>query len=243
MSSPLIGITTSTEPKTYPTITLPEAYVDSILEADGIPILIPSHISAEKWEALFNSLDGILFSGGGDIDIKYFDGQNNPSISKANPFRDAIEIELLKLCLQKNKPFLGICRGIQVINVAMGGTLYTHIPDQLNNALEHNYQDHYGETARRKTLHKVELDSLSRLSSIMGVTQLDVNSFHHQGIKNLAKGLDAVGYSSDGLIEAVELKDHPFGMGVQWHPEWLRDQESIRKLFSAFVNSAKKNGK
>jgi putative glutamine amidotransferase len=136
------------------------------------------------------------------------------------------------------KPFLGICRGLQVANVALGGTLYTDIPDQVPNALNHNSQhsDIYKE--RTQLVHPVHIEHDSRVNEILGRPILQVNSLHHQGIKALAASLKAVAYAPDGIIEAIELPGHPFGMAVQWHPEWLMDDESVRRLFKAFVDAA-----
>jgi putative glutamine amidotransferase len=133
---------------------------------------------------------------------------------------------------------LGICRGLQVANVALGGTLYTHIPDQHPNALQHEYSGEDGIPARTALVHPVRIEEGSRIGKILGEPILNVNSLHHQGIKAVAPGLKAVAFAPDGLVEAVEMSEHPFAIAVQWHPEWLTDQEPIRRLFRAFVEAA-----
>ena len=139
--------------------------------------------------------------------------------------------------LEKGKPFFGICRGAQVVNVALGGNLYTHIEDQHPDALKHDY---YPDYPRNRLSHPVRVEEGSRLAGIVDEPVLQVNSLHHQGIKGLAPTLKPVAYAPDGIIEAVELSDHPFGLAVQWHPEWLTDQQPMRNLFKAFVDSARK---
>src|SRR5436190_15321832 len=129
---PLIGITTNQSQNVYgqPTIMLMQSYVNAVIQAGGVPILIPSLIAEDGWEAVYARLDGILFSGGGDISLEHFTGEPHPRIDAVDPSRDSIELKFVKAAASDGKPFLGICRGCQVINVALGGTLYTHIPDQ-----------------------------------------------------------------------------------------------------------------
>jgi len=134
-------------------------------------------------------------------------------------------------------PFLGICRGHQVINVAFGGKLYTHISDQLKNALDHRYIE--GQPFD-KYAHSVKLEANSALAGILGETEFEVNSLHHQGVEVVGQGLKPIGWSPDGLVEALELPGHPFGLSVQWHPEWLPDDKRSQALFMAFVAAAQK---
>jgi putative glutamine amidotransferase len=215
-----------------------KSYTDAILNAGGLPVLIPSDIKESGWLALAERLDGILFTGGGDIAVEYFNGDQHQAVYGIEPARDAIEVGLTQAVVETARPFLGICRGLQVINVALGGTLYTHIPDQLENALTHEYPGDDGIPARTTLMHSVNIDPGSQTAKILGKTSLQVNSLHHQGVKDVAPGLNAVAHSADGLVEALELPGHPFGIAVQWHPEWLTDQEAIRKLFKAFVDAA-----
>jgi len=209
-------------------------YIRAVVQAGGIPILIPSILEEEDRNDLYARVQGVLFSGGGDISIKYFQGEDHPKIAEVDDSRDITELTLLKKTVEDGKPFLAICRGVQVMNVALGGTLYTHIPDQFNTTLEHS-QDEFTTIA-----HPVNIDEDSRLAEIFGETLLNVNSLHHQGLKDVASSLKVVGHAPDGMIEAVELPDHPYAMGVQWHPEWLTDQPVMRRLFKSFVDASQK---
>jgi putative glutamine amidotransferase len=191
-------------------------------------------IHEDGWDALYARLDGILFSGGGDIAIERFSGDAHPRVDDLDLERDSVELKMLNAAAENGKPFLGICRGCQVMNVALGGTLYTHLQDQLPNSLDHAYPGNM----RTVLVHEVKLEEGTHIADVMGEPILKVNSLHHQGLKDIAPALRVTGYAPDGLVEAVELPDHPFGLAVQWHPEWLTDQESTRNLFRKFVEAA-----
>jgi putative glutamine amidotransferase len=210
------------------------AYINAIHQSGGLPILIPNQLLDAEWRDLYPRLDGILFTGGGDISVEHFDGIPHPKVDEVDEGRDSLELSLFRQAAQDGKPFLGICRGCQVANVALGGTLYTHIQDQLPGAVKHDW---YPDIPRNTIAHPVKVDEGSQSAQIFGEPILQVNSLHHQGIKDLASGLVAVGYAPDDLVEIVELPGHPFGIAVQWHPEWLTDQPSMR-LFSAFVEAS-----
>jgi len=233
---PLIGITTNQSHNVnwQPTIMLMQSYVNAVIQAGGVPVLIPSLIAEDGWDVVYSRLDGILFSGGGDIALEHFPGEPHPRINEVDPARDAIELNLVKTAASDGKAFLGICRGCQVVNVALGGTLYTHIPDQLPNALDHDYPGN----KRTILVHEVKIEEGTRLADIYGEPIINVNSLHHQGLREIAPSLRAAGQAPDGLVEAIELRDHPFGIAVQWHPEWLTDQESTRNLFRKFIQAA-----
>ena len=236
MPKPLIGITTRNgkDPDGHPLTALQHTYTRAIVQAGGLPILIPSRLLEEDFLDLYSRVAGILFSGGGDISLKYFNGTDHPRICEVDEARDATEISLMQSAVRDGKPVLGICRGAQVMNVAMGGTLYTHIPDQLKGALDHAYPG----DLRRVLVHPVSIDDVSRSAQIFGETWLDVNSLHHQGLKDIAPGLRATGFASDGLVEVVEIPDHPYAIAVQWHPEWITDQLPMQRLFTSFVDAA-----
>jgi putative glutamine amidotransferase len=233
----IIGITTyqSTNAHGQPTILLQQSYVRAIMQAGGVPVLIPSMIAEDGWDAVYSRLDGILFSGGGDIALKYFPGDSHPRIDDVEPERDSVELKMLQAAASDGKPFLGICRGCQVMNVALGGTLYTHIPDQLPNALDHSYPGNM----RTVLVHEVKIEEGTHVADVYGSPIIQVNSLHHQGLKDIAPALRVAGHAPDGLVEAIELPDHPFGIGVQWHPEWLTDQDATRNLFRKFVEAAR----
>ena len=235
MQHPLIGITARHAPTAQglPAVQILRAYVTAIVEAGGAPVLIPPDLPEDGWRSLFDRLDGILFSGGADISLEHFNGEQHPTVVE-EPVRDAIELPLLRAAVEGDKPFLGICRGFQVMNVALGGTLYTHILDQLPNALQHDWQD----KPRPTLAHPVRVEEGTRLAEILGAPMIQVNSLHHQGIKDLAPNLKATAFAPDGLIEGIELPDHKFALAVQWHPEWLTSHEEMRKLFKTFVGAA-----
>lgn len=238
MTAPLIGVTSSYLPSqdgAFGTIQVGESYIQAVLHAGGLPVVIPVGLPDSDLLNVFSRVDGILFTGGADIDPKLFNGLPHPRVYDVDARRDSLEIGLVKLAAENKKPFLGICRGIQVINVALGGTLFTHIPDQLSDALRHDY---YPNVPRNHLAHPVRLSSESRLAQILGGDMFEVNSLHHQGLEQIAPTLRAVGSAPDQLVEAVELPNHPFGLGVQWHPEWLQEHAPQRKLFQAFIQAA-----
>jgi putative glutamine amidotransferase len=236
---PVIGITTfeGTNPDGLPTSLLLQAYIHAIMQAGGVPVMIPSMLAEQGWDVLYGRLDGILFSGGGDIAPEYYHGENHQRVAGIDPLRDTIEFNLLRAVVDDGKPFLGICRGIQTVNVGLGGTLYEHLGEQLRGEIDHTYPS----TMRTTLVHEVKIEESTRIAEVVGEPILKVNSLHHQGIRDVAPGLRVTGYAPDGLVEAVELPDHPFGLAVQWHPEWMTDQLSTRKLFKAFVEAAEKN--
>lgn len=233
---PLIGITTNNMTNSYgqPIVMLQRSYVKAIMDAGGVPVLIPSSIHEDGWDAAYSRLDGILFSGGGDISLDYFSGDPHPRIDDVDLERDSVELKMIQAAASDGKPFLGICRGCQVMNVAFGGTLYTHIPDQLPNSLDHSYPGNM----RTVLVHEVKIEEGTRIAEIYGEPIIKVNSLHHQGLKDIAPSLRVAGHAPDGLVEAIEFPDHPFGLAVQWHPEWLTDQEATRNLFRRFIESA-----
>jgi len=201
-----------------------------------VPVLIPSMLHNAGWDALYSRLDGVLFSGGGDFALEHARGDAHPRLTEVDPERDSVEIKFVQAAASDGKPFLGICRGAQAVNVALGGTLYTHIPDQLPNALDHSYPGNL----RTVLVHEVKIEEGTRIADILGEPIVKVNSLHHQGLKDIAPSLRVTGHAPDGLVESVELPDHPFGIAVQWHPEWLTDQQPTRNLFRKFVEAAGK---
>ena len=236
MAKPLIGITTrnSRDSDGHPIIAIQHSYVQAVTEAGGVAVPIPSILPQEDFLQLYSQLDGILFSGGGDISLEHFAGLDHARIDGVDNARDETELTLMRTACEDGKPFLGICRGAQVMNVALGGTLYTHIPDQLKGAIDHDYPGNL----RRAIVHPVNVEESSRAAEIFGETLLYVNSLHHQGLSDIAPGLRAAGHAPDGLVELVELPDHPYAVGVQWHPEWLTDQPAMQRLFKSLVVAA-----
>jgi putative glutamine amidotransferase len=240
MTAALIGITTAhmPHPEGLPMVAVQESYVRSVLNAGGVPLLIPLGLQFSDLQVILERVDGILLTGGGDLDPQRFGGEAHPTIHQVDPDRDEVEIHLVDESVRLRKPFLGICRGIQVINVAFGGSLYTDISSQRPNSLAHEWVP--GRPWSHLT-HSIRVEEGSRLAQILGGTHFEVNSLHHQAISRLEHSFQATAYASDGVIEAIELPEHPFGIAVQWHPEWLQDHPPMRALFSAFVQAAGEN--
>jgi putative glutamine amidotransferase len=238
MKKPIIGITTGSDLTTdgYPATVLQWTYINAIKNANGIPLMIPSELNEVARTELLQTFDGFLFSGGGDISGEYYDGQQHQLISNVDFGRDNLEMSLMQAVIDQDIPFLGICRGLQVLNVAMGGTLFSDIASQKSDPIKHDYLIDYN---RDYLAHKVEIVSGSKIHHIFGNSVLEVNSLHHQGVQNLAIGLNEVGFAPDGLVEALELPDHKFGLAVQWHPECLTAQSSMRQLFYMFIEAAR----
>lgn len=237
MSAALIGVTTTRQTNTsgLAILGVMQAYTEALYRAGACPLLIPLGIPQNRLDDLVRRLDGILLPGGGDIDPAYYGSQPHPSLSSIIPDRDELEIELVRRAVEQGIPFLGICRGLQVINVALGGSLYEDLSDQHPGAIKHNYTKGY---ARNYLAHLVEVQAGTLLAQALGANQAMVNSIHHQGIRELAGNLTASAIAPDGVIEAIELNGHPFGLGVQWHPECLPEDPSMSSLFRQFVVSA-----
>lgn len=241
MSAPIIGITTRKEAgKTFfPALSVPIRYVRAVARAGGIPVLIPIGIQVEELPVLCERLDGILFAGGGDVDPSLYGGELMDNFYEVDLERDELEIELTRIAVKEGIPFLGICRGIQVVNVALGGNLIPDIASYNPKALQHPYVE--GD-AFNKIMHTVSIHPGTILSGILGQDELNVNSLHHQAALEPGEGLVVSAIAPDGVIEGLELPDHPFGINVQWHPEWIYDdQEHARKLFTSFIEKARKD--
>ncbi len=237
MSSPLIAITTNRglNSSQMVTISISEAYTKAVQRAGGIPVLLPIGLSVDEIPELRQKFDGVLFTGGGDIQPALYNGKKHPRVYDVDEGRDTLEINLVRLAAETNWPFFGICRGIQIINVALGGTLYSDIQDQVPQALRH---DCYPGLPRDYIAHEVEIESGSQLAQWTGGTLLETNSLHHQAIEKVAPDLHAVAFAQDGITEAVVLEGHKFGHAVQWHPEWLVGSPSHQALFAEFIRAA-----
>jgi len=239
IAMPIIGITTYSTQNANgnPISAVAEHYIRAVLQAGGLPVLLPNALAdAPNFPNLYARLDGILLTGGGDIAPELYCAPMHPKVSGVEAERDALEMALVQALVRDGKPFLGVCRGLQALNVSLGGSLYTHIPEQVETDLRH---DCYPELPRNYLAHPVRVEEGSRFASIVGEPLLQVNSLHHQAIRDLAAGLQPVAFAPDGLVEAVELPEHPFGLAVQWHPECLTNQPSSVRLFASFVQAAK----
>lgn len=211
----------------------PAPYVDAVRRAGGAPLIIPP---GPGWQALLPLLDGIIVTGGTDIDPRHYGGdQRNPHILPADSERDDCELRLLRRVLdERAKPLLCICRGLQALNVATGGSLHEHIPDIRD---EDIHRDEVGLWAMQEV--HVEADSMT--ADVMGVTRLTTSSGHHQAVKALGNGLRVVARADDGIVEALEMPGYPWLIAVQWHPEVTADRDpSQQALFDALVMEAAK---
>ena len=208
-------------------------YPEGITEAGGIPVILSILNRNEDIEAIAERLDGFVFSGGQDVDPQYYGEALLKYSNEIYPPRDQLELRLLRAVMDQDKPIFGVCRGLQLINVALGGTLYQDINKQVKRELpiQHFQQNNY-----EFPVHEVSIATNSRLYEIIGTETIRVNSMHHQAIARLAPQLIAAAASADGLVEAVEIRGLSFGLVVQWHPEFLWQQDdSTLKILQAFV--------
>ena len=215
-------------------------YVESVADAGGEPVMIPPSADLRAAKALLEGLDGLLLSGGPDLDPGYYGEAPIGELGMTIPEWDALEMVLLRLALQRGMPIFGICRGMQVLNVALGGTLYQDMPSQLGV----DVLDHRQASPKYEPTHEVEVLDDSYMAEIMDRQSVEVNSYHHQGIKVLANALTVTARSSDGVIEAVESCDFSKSwlMGVQWHPEGMgHTGPGHRNLFEAHVCAAERH--
>jgi putative glutamine amidotransferase len=229
-SSPLIGMTTYGRNQENRFI-LPAEYVDGVRRAGGIPLLIPP--GETQFEQLLPHLDGLILTGGGDIAPELYGGQPHETIYNVDLERDQTELGLTHRLLEANLPMLGICRGLQMINVALGGTLIEHLPDVVGDQVAHKSLPHHPRP------HLVKIEAGSHLAEILQAEQVETNSWHHQALKQVAPQLKVVAYASDGIIEGVEMPGHRWLVAVQWHPELTAVADpSQQRLFDALVRAA-----
>ncbi len=225
-----IGITPNWN-TTNKRIDIPNDYVTAVLRAGGLPLLFPLTDSEEAWKAMADKVDGVIFSGGEDISPAYFGEETKPYCGSIIPERDAQELYLYRYLKTLGKPFLAICRGVQLMNVAEGGTLYQDIYVQVPALLiRHERSD------AQDDAHKVLLKEGSLLRSLIGADRVPVNSRHHQTVKDVAAGLTVSATSEDGLIEGLEFANGYPGIGTQWHPENLsRKRADMQSLFDWLI--------
>ena len=212
-------------------------YITSIVKAGGLPFLIPLDFPMDELDVIRETCGGLLLTGGGDVETKRYGGKEHPSVECVWPIRDEIECRLYYLALETDWPVFGICRGIQIMNVAAGGKLYSDIPDQVPTVRFVHQQT--TSVTRDHLVHEVNIKPGTLLHEIIGKDHVPVNSFHHQAVSEPGEGLVVNGVSEDGIIEGLENPDHPFVLGVQWHPECMQQYDDQMKLFRAFINSTK----
>jgi putative glutamine amidotransferase len=229
MEKPWIGIPTRDHAASE-TIGQIRHYLDAVVEAGGIPLLIPTTYSSSLVSHYLGRIHGVLLPGSPtDIDPSHYGAQPHPKLGKLYPERESTDFQLLKHAEESNLPVLGICFGVQSLNVFRGGRLVQDVPSEVHNAVIHD-----------ESTHKVRIENGTLLSKLAGVTDLEVNSFHHQSVERPGTNLRVVATAPDGVIEAVEDVSGRFVVGVQWHPErgW-RENEFSRRLFSAFIQATR----
>ena len=227
---PIVGITTYNRSQAGE-YCLNGAYIDAVQAAGGIPILLPP--TQLDPASIFDAIDGLIFSGGGDIHPEHYGGYVDRTVYSVNAERDNFELSLAKLALRADIPVLGICRGMQVLNVASGGNLVIHVPDAYGEEVNHGVG-----IPPRAIEHIIKIEPDSRLAKIMGTTATTVVSWHHQAVQNVIPGWQIVARAPDGLIEAIEYKYHPWMVAVQWHPEQSAKSLPHCGIFRAFVEAA-----
>lgn len=237
---PVIGITCGAtgSDTSSPEISIGANYISAVENAGGTPIVLPLTRNPSCLEDFLNMIDGLLLSGGVDPDPLFYGEEPHPALGRIDVDRDYVEMQLTTKALKIGVPILGICRGIQMLNISAGGTLYQDIHANFSNILKHRQSapGSYG-------THTIDIREGSRLLEILGQPRIRVNSFHHQAVKKVAENFMVSALACDGVIEGIESTCHDFAIGVQFHPElmWQSDP-SMMALFSAFVNTARVYG-
>jgi putative glutamine amidotransferase len=229
MSRPLvIGISSYARDGQPPAFSLPCGYVDGVRAAGATPLVLPP--GEPEPARLLDLVDGLILAGGGDIAPAAYGGEPHETIYKVSEERDQFEFALARAALARpGLPLLCICRGMQVLNVVCGGTLHVHVPKRFGDRVPHRLPP------RLASRHSVRLEPSSRVAQMLGATQAEVCSWHHQAIDRLGDDLRPVAWAEDDVIEAVEHAEHPWCIGVQWHPEMQLDEAPQRRLFAALV--------
>lgn len=210
-------------------------YLDGIYAVGGIPLILPLHISESELRRLDENIDGYLLTGGHDVNPGLYGAKKSASCGMICESRDLLEKMLYRIAAEKDKPMLGICRGIQLLNALHGGTLYQDLPEEFEakKTLEHHMTPPYD-----RTVHEVILEKDTPLFKLLGQERLAVNSYHHQGVRQIGEGLSVMAVAEDGLVEGLYAPDRKFVWGIQWHPEFIyQKDEASQKIFRAFVEA------
>ena len=232
MERPMVGIMPLVDVERESYWMLP-SYMEGLASAGAIPVMLPLTSNRKALEQMIEKFDGFLLTGGQDVSPSVYGEAALPVCGDCCTQRDEMERDLLALAWERDKPVLGICRGIQFMNVVFGGTLYQDLPSQRTSGVEHHQSPPYDEP-----VHEVDIVEDSPLHRLLGQTVIPVNSYHHQAVKKLAPKLCAMAYSEDGLVEAVYAPEKKYVWAFQWHPEfsYLKDDNS-KKIFQSFVAS------
>ena len=214
-----------------------QAYIDAVTRAGGEPVLLEQATDLDSAKAALDTVDALILTGGEDVDPSYYNEAPAPMLEAPNPARDTSDYWMMTAALDEDFPTLATCRGMQVMNVVCGGTLYQDLPTQFDSDIQHRDPELVD-----FTYHDVTIEDGSLLAQIMGAGKLNVNSWHHQGIKTVGEGLTVTARSDDGLVEALEMQDKTFMLGVQFHPEWrvVEGDDSFLPFFTALMDAAEK---
>lgn len=226
---PLIGVTTSIHSTTND-YCLRHEYITAIRLAGGLPMLIPP--GEPNLNSIVEWVDGLLFTGGGDLDPKTYNGVEHPTIYNVNRERDRFELSLAKFALESDIPILGICRGLEILVVASGGKLVPHLPDEVGEKIMHR------QTQSCPAEHNVHILPGTHLAQIMGAGETNVVSWHHQAASDIPNRWRLAATAADGVIEALEHQDHPWAFAIQWHPEISLNDSRQQRIFRTFVHTA-----
>lgn len=249
-SLPIIGIV-PTQNATEKMVSFPERYAQAIIRAHGAPLLLPLSGDSSVYETLFPLIDGFVLTGGNDIDpARYGAIRDSGKISEHSPEREELEYLILSYAYRFDLPLLGICRGMQMINVCFGGTLYRDLGDQFPGIRRKGYSSdcenlpkltHWQDFPYDRPTHRVDIKQDSQLGRLLNTDSMMVNSMHHQGICDVSSMVNPVAYGSDGLVEAIEVRNRTFMMGVQWHPEFFgKEEHRMGRVFEALISAASK---
>lgn len=233
MTKPIIGIGSDilATPGRRDRVFAYTAYIESLRRAGAVPVLIPPQ--PENAADLVESLDGIVLAGGDDCDPAVYGEEPHPSVEPMDPRRQENDLMLARTARDRGIPTLGICLGVQIMNIVAGGRIIQDIDSQVGTSIEH------ASVPEDRARHDVKIVDGTRLASILGARTLEVNSSHHQAIRSAGQGLRVTAQAPDGIIEGLEDPKHPFYVGVQWHPEDMPGEESATTIFRAFVEAAR----
>lgn len=206
-------------------------YIETLRSAGAVPVLIPPQ--AENAAAVMVALDGLVLAGGADCDPSIWGEEPHPKCEPMDPRRQSNDLALARAAHDQKVPALGVCLGLQIMNVANGGTLMQDIDSEMKTEIRH------GSDPSDRARHDIAIESGTQLASILGAGTFNVNSSHHQAVRNVAKGFRVTAYAPDGIVEGLEDPRHPFYLGVQWHPEDMGGEESATGLFAAFIEAAR----
>jgi putative glutamine amidotransferase len=235
LTKPIIGIGTDVQSPTgeRERAFIYLTYVEALRRAGAIPVLVPPQ--PENAKEIVDELDGVLLAGGEDCDPALFGEQRHPTVEPMDPRRQTNDVSLAKAARERGIPTLGICLGVQVMNVAAGGSLVQDIDSQMETEIRHASEP------ENRARHDVLVEQGTKLAAILGERELNVNSSHHQAIKRVGEGLRVTALAPDGVIEGLEDPKHPFYVGVQWHPEDMSGEASAAGIFGAFVDAARRH--